>query len=47
VVPFDPGQLRDGYVAYTPTTNEVSVHLEVTGKDGGTVAESIQSPAIP
>ena len=47
VVPFDPSQLRDGYVAYTPTTNQVSVRLEVTSKDGGIVAESLQSPAIP
>jgi hypothetical protein len=46
-VPFDQGQLRDGYVAYTPRTNDVSIRLEVTAKDGGTTMESIRSVAIP
>jgi hypothetical protein len=46
-VPFDQGQLRDGYVAYTPKTNDVSIRLEVTGKDGGTTSESIRAVAIP
>ena len=45
-VPFDPSQLRDGYVAYTPKTTDVSIRLEVTGKDG-TTSESIRSVAIP
>lgn len=47
VVPFDQDQLRDGYVAYTPKTNDVSIRLEVTGKDGGATSESIRSVAIP
>jgi hypothetical protein len=47
VVPFDQGQLRDGYVAYTPKTNDVSIRLEVTGQDGGATSESIRSVAIP
>ena len=47
VVPFEQDQLRDGYVAYTPKTNDVSIRLEVTGKDGGTTSESIRSVAIP
>jgi hypothetical protein len=47
VVPFDQTQLRDGYVAYTPKTNDVSIRLEVTGKDGGTMSESVRSVAIP
>jgi hypothetical protein len=46
-VPFDQEQLHDGYVAYTPTTNDVSIRFEVTEKDGGTAAESIRSVAIP
>jgi hypothetical protein len=46
-VPFDQSQLRDGYVAYTPKTTDVSIRLEVTGKDGGETTESIQSVAIP
>ncbi|MGP0075808.1 MAG: hypothetical protein ACLPWF_28160 [Bryobacteraceae bacterium] len=47
VVPFDQTQLRDGYVAYTPKTNDVSIRLEVSGKDGATTSESIRSVAIP
>ena len=47
VVPFDQGQLRDGYVAYTPKTNDVSIRLEVTGHDGGATSESIRSVAVP
>ena len=46
-VPFDQAQLRDGYVAYTPKTNDVSIRLQVTAKDGGTTSESIRSVAIP
>jgi hypothetical protein len=46
-LPFDQGQLHDGYVAYTPKTNDVSIRLEVTGKDGGTKSESIRAVAIP
>jgi hypothetical protein len=46
-LPFDQSQLRDGYVAYTPKTNDVSIRLEVTGKDGGTKSESIRAVAIP
>lgn len=46
-LPFDQAQLRDGYVAYTPKTNDVSIRLEVTGKDGVTKSESIRAVAIP
>jgi hypothetical protein len=46
-VPFDQDQLRNGYVAYTPRTNDVSIRLEVIGKDGGRTSESIRSVAIP
>ncbi len=46
-VPFDPSQLHDGYVAYTPKTNDVSIRLEVTGKDGVTTSESVRTVAIP
>jgi hypothetical protein len=46
-LPFEQAQLRDGYVAYTPKTNDVSIRLEVTGKDGGTKSESIRAVAIP
>jgi hypothetical protein len=44
---FDQDQLRDGFVAYTPTTTDVSIRLEVTGPDGGTTSESIRTVAIP
>jgi hypothetical protein len=46
-VVIDRQQLHDGYVAYTPKTNDVSVRLEVTGKDGVTTAESVRSVTIP
>ncbi len=46
-VPFDQSQLRDGYVAYTPKTNDISIRLEVTAQDGATISESIRSVAIP
>ena len=47
VVPFDQRELREGYVAYTPTTSDVSIRFEVTGKDGSTTTDSIRSIAIP
>lgn len=46
-VPFDQSQLHDGYVAYTPKTNDVNIRLEVTGKDGVTTSESVRTVAIP
>jgi hypothetical protein len=46
-VNFDKDQLEDGFVAYTPTTNDVSIRLQVTGQDGGTASESIRAVAIP
>lgn len=46
-VPFDQSQLHDGYVAYTPKTGDVSIRLEVTGKDGVTTSESVRTVAIP
>jgi len=46
-VPFDPAQLRDGYVAYGPKTNDVSIRLAVTGKDGAMTSESVRLVATP
>jgi hypothetical protein len=46
-VPFDPRELREGYVAYTPKTNDVSIRLEVAGAQGGATSESIRVVAIP
>jgi len=46
-VSFDPSQLRDGYVSYAPKTTDVSIRLEVTGRDGGTTSESVRAVAIP
>jgi hypothetical protein len=47
VVPFDPRELREGSVAYTPKTNDVSIRLEVTAADGAATTESIRAVAIP
>jgi hypothetical protein len=46
-LPFDQIQLREGYIAYMPTTNEVSIHFEVTGKDGAMTSQSTQWVALP
>jgi hypothetical protein len=46
-VPFDARELQEGYVAYTPKTNDVSIRLEVTAADGAATAESIRVVAIP
>jgi hypothetical protein len=47
VVPFDQAQLRDGYVAYGPKSNDVDIRLEVTATDGGTTSESVRFVSIP
>lgn len=47
VVPFDQNDLRDGYVTYKPSDNDVNIRLEVTGKDGVMTAESIRAIAVP
>jgi len=47
VIPFDQRELHDGYVAYTPTTNDVRITLDVTGPGGVTTSESIRAVAIP
>jgi len=44
---FNRDDFRDGYVAYTPASSDVSIRLEVTGKDGGTTSESVRVVAIP
>ncbi len=46
-VPFEARELREGYVAYTPRTNDVSIRFEVAGTDGGVTTESIRVVAIP
>ncbi len=46
-VPVDNQELRDGYVAYTPQTNDVYVRFEVSGTDGNTTTESVRVVAIP
>jgi hypothetical protein len=46
-VPFGPSELREGYVAYTPKTNNVSIRFEVTANDGAAITESIRVVAIP
>jgi len=46
-IPFDPRELREGYVAYTPKTNDVSIRFEVSGANGAATTESIRVVAIP
>jgi len=46
-VPFEARELREGYVAYTPKTNDVNIRFEVTAPDGATTTESIRVVAIP
>ncbi len=46
-VPFGPQELQEGYVAYTPKTNDVSIRFQVTGADGAAITESIRVVAIP
>jgi hypothetical protein len=46
-VPIDNRELRDGYVAYTPQTNDVYIRLEVSETDGNTTTESVRVIAIP
>ena len=44
---FDHEELRDGYVAYAPKTNDVYIRLEVNGPDGNSTPESVRVVAIP
>jgi len=46
-IPFDPRELREGYVAYTPKTNDVGIRFEVSGANGAATTESIRVVAIP
>jgi hypothetical protein len=46
-VPFEGRELREGYVAYTPKTNDVNIRFEVTAADGVATTESIRVVAIP
>jgi hypothetical protein len=47
VIEFDATQLRDGAVAYSPTSNDVTVRFEVNSVDGTTSSASMRSVAIP
>ena len=47
VIPIDRQQLLNGYVAYTPMTNDVSIRFEVKTPDGRTTTESIRAVAMP
>jgi hypothetical protein len=44
---LDARELQEGYVAYTPKTNDVSIRFEVTAVNGAATAESIRVVAIP
>jgi hypothetical protein len=47
VIPIDKQQLLNGYVAYTPMTNDVSIRFEVTAANGSTTTESLRAVAMP
>jgi hypothetical protein len=47
VIPFNHFDLQDGYVAYTPMTNDVQIRLEVVGPGGASASESARVVAIP
>jgi len=44
---FDSRELKSGYLAYTPRTNDISIRFEVTAADGASTAETIRVVAIP
>jgi hypothetical protein len=46
-LPFDQGRFPEEFVAYTPKTNDVSIRLEVTLRDGGRTSESVRAVTIP
>jgi hypothetical protein len=46
-VVFDAQALREGYIAYTPKTNDVSIRFEVTAANGSATTESIRVTATP
>jgi hypothetical protein len=46
-VPFEASQLQDGVLVYRPRTNDVSVRMEVTERDGSQVSESVRAVAMP
>jgi hypothetical protein len=46
-LPLNQRDLQDGFVAYTPLTNDVRVRFEVTVPDGTTVSETARVVAIP
>jgi hypothetical protein len=46
-LPFDQCRFPEEFVAYTPKTNDVSIRLEVTLRDGGRTSESVRSVTIP
>jgi hypothetical protein len=47
LIPLDSRDLQDGYVSYTPLTNDVWVRLEVTRADGTSVSESARVVVVP
>jgi hypothetical protein len=44
---FDVRALREGYIAYMPKTNDVSIRFEVTAANGAATTESIRVTATP
>jgi hypothetical protein len=46
-VPFEASQLQDGVLVYRPRTNDVSVRMEVSERDGSQVSESVRAVVTP
>jgi hypothetical protein len=46
-MPIARQDLRDGYIAYTPKTNDVYIRFEVKGANGSSTTESVRVVAIP
>ena len=46
-VPFEASQLQDGILVYRPRTNDVSVRMEVSERDGSQVSESVRAVTTP
>jgi hypothetical protein len=46
-VPFESRQLQDGVLVYRPHTNDVSVRMEVEGRAGQRITESVRAVRRP
>jgi len=47
VIPINKEQLANGYIAYTPLTNDVSIRFDVRSADGSITTETMRAVAMP